>query len=86
VVLATCAATVLVFSLVQLWPVASQAYCMILGALQWPFHALRALISGHALPGLPRIALTPDPSDLIALPAVLVPIRLAARPRHRAAT
>lgn len=78
-VLAAAALTALGFALVQLWPAASLAYCVVLGALQWPFHALHAVVFGHALPGLPRIALTPDPGDLIALPAVLVPVWLAGK-------
>jgi hypothetical protein len=75
-VLTTAVLTALGFALVQLWPPASQAYCAGLGALQWPFLALHAVVFGHALPGLPGIALTPDPSDLIAVPAALVPIWL----------
>lgn len=77
---AVCAVlTALVFASIQVWPLAGDAYRVGLGALQWPFRALWSALAGHGLPRLAPVALTPDASDLLTLPAVLLAVRLAAR-------
>lgn len=58
---------------------AALAYRHGLGAAQWPAVALQALLGGRALPALHTVALTMDPTDLLTLPALLVPLRLAWR-------
>lgn len=64
-------ATGAVFAAVQLWPPASEGYRVILGWLQWPFGLVAALFGGAPVPVPHRVALTPDPTDLIALPALV---------------
>jgi len=41
-----------------------------LGALQWPVHALMALVRGDGLPAVVPVAHTADVTDLVAVPAV----------------
>ena len=65
------AATAIVFTLVQLHPAATEAYRLGLAAVQQPFHAARTLLEGAPAR---RVAATPDPLDLIALPALAVPL------------
>jgi hypothetical protein len=76
--------TALGLAAIKLWPLAGDAYRVGLGALQWPFRALWALLHAHALPALARVALTPDATDLVALPAVLIAVWLARHPRYAA--
>lgn len=71
--------TALVFAAIKVWPLAGDAYRVGLGALQWPFRALGSLLAGHGVPGLAPVRLTPDVTDLLALPAVLIAVWLAAR-------
>jgi hypothetical protein len=40
--------------------------------MQWPFRALFGLLRGADLPSLQRVALVRDPTDLLALPALVV--------------
>ncbi len=69
-------ATALVFALVKLWHPAGEAYRWGLALLQWPFRSLVALLAGGALPPLSPVSLVRDPSDLVALPSVLLPLLL----------
>lgn len=78
-------ATAVVFSAIQLSPLAGDAYRVGLGALQWAPRALTAALSGEGMPRVAPVALTPDVTDLLALPALLVPLwlgvkRASARP------
>lgn len=75
-------ATALVFTSLQLFPFATEAYRHGLGALQWPFKAAFSLLTGDGLPPLSRVQATPDSSDLLALPALLLPLFVG---RQRAA-
>jgi len=70
-------ATGVVFAAIKLSPLAGAWYRSGLGLLQWPFRALAAVLAGDATPALSRVQLTADPSDLIVLPALLVPVLLA---------
>lgn len=70
-------ATAIAFAAVKLWTPAGDAYRVALAALQWPFRAAHALLAGHAMPGLGRVSLVADPTDLVALVALAVPIVLA---------
>ena len=74
--------TALVFAAIKLSPLAGDAYRAGLGALQWPFRASLALFHDHGLPALARVALTADVTDLVTIPAVLVAVWLAHRPRY----
>jgi len=71
-------ATAAVFALVKLDTPATDLYRVGLGALQWPWHALVATIGGRDLPGLATVRITADPTDLVALPAVLAAWRARA--------
>jgi hypothetical protein len=86
-VIAAAAATGIAFAAIKLWAPAGELYRVGLAALQWPFHALAALLDGSALPALGRVRLVQDPTDLLALPALLVPVALArsAAPERRLA-
>ena len=60
------------FAAIQVWAPAADAYSWALGAAQWPFRALAALLSGVPSPGVSGVAVTADAEDLIALPALAV--------------
>ncbi len=64
--------TAVVFTLVQLDTPMTALYRVGLGALQWPARAVAALIGGRALPALAPVAVWPDPTDLLALPALAI--------------
>lgn len=63
------AATGLVMATINTLHVAADAYRWGLGAAQWPLRALHARSLVHVQP----VRLTEDPTDLLALPALLVP-------------
>ncbi len=64
------ALTALSFTLVKMSPACGTLYQVGLASLQWPLRAGLALASGAALPGLGKVALTPDLTDLWALVAI----------------
>lgn len=70
--LAACVATALVFTATKTLVVANEAYRVVWGAMGWPLHALRALARGHAFPHLARVVLVRDPSDVLAVPFVIL--------------
>jgi hypothetical protein len=72
-------ATAVVFGAVQVLPLATDAYRWGLGALQWPVQAVPSYVQGHGLPGLRAVAVTPDPTDLLTTPFVLVAVLLGWR-------
>ena len=63
------------FALVQVWAPMGDLYEIGLATLQWPFRAAGGLATG-SVPSVGRAHLTADPTDLIALPMLLVPLRL----------
>lgn len=72
-----------VFALVQLWAPAGAAYEDVFGVARWPVDSLVALLGG-GLPSAPgRVALFADPTDLLALPAAVIPVWIARRHRRR---
>lgn len=72
VLLASIAATALVFTLVKTTPFGGAAYEWGLALLQWPVRALPALLHGTPPPPLRPVALVQDPTDLLCLPALLL--------------
>jgi hypothetical protein len=70
-------ATGVVFAAIKLIGPAGDAYRFGLGALQWPLRALGAIVGGHAVPGIAPVHLTADPTDLLVLPALLIPVWIA---------
>ena len=69
----------LVFGLPEIWKPAETAYCWGMAGLRWPFRALGALVTGHALPELRACAATADVSDLLALSSAYVAWLIARR-------
>ncbi|MEZ4320391.1 MAG: hypothetical protein R3F61_23120 [Myxococcota bacterium] len=84
-VLVTCAVlTGAVFAATNLFPVAADAYRVGLGAIQWPFRAVLAALSGAPAPGLAPVHLTMDPTDALTAPFVAVAVAVGwARTRPR---
>jgi hypothetical protein len=70
--LACCIATALVFALVKTAPWANDLYRVVWGAMQWPFRAAHAWLAHREAPGLARVVLVRDPSDLLAVPFVCI--------------
>ena len=66
-----------------LLPRATEAYRVALAVLQRPALALDLLLSGATLEAWPRVAATPDPTDLLALPAAYLIGHRAQRPTNR---
>ncbi len=69
-------ASALVLGAINVCGPAGDLYQWGLGALQWPAYAAKAFISGEALPAIRWVSLDRDPTDLIALPAALVAVRI----------
>lgn len=63
-------ATGLVFAATKLWPGAAHAWGLLVGLAQWP---IRAALNGGA--PLSAALVVVDPTDLVALPALLLPWR-----------
>jgi hypothetical protein len=78
IVVAACA-TALVFAAIKLSANAGELYRVGLALAQWPVRAVRALIAGSSLPSVGRTRLVPDPTDLIAIVALAIPLALARR-------
>ncbi len=84
-VLVACAiATAVVFAAMNVSPAAAEIYRYGLGALQWPFRALAALLTGEGAPGLAPVSHTLDPTDLIALPSTFVAVLVGWRRNSKA--
>ncbi|RKH54204.1 hypothetical protein D7Y23_00825 [Corallococcus sp. AB050B] len=71
--------TGLCFAATKLSPAAGDAWRWALGALQWPFFALRAALSGVRIPPVRATAHTVDITDLLTLPALFIPLWLGWR-------
>lgn len=72
----SCVLTGMVMVTINVWDGAAWAYRYGLAALQWPFQWMTATMAGHGFAPLRPVALTMDPTDLLTLPALLVPLRL----------
>ena len=77
--LGSAVATALVFSLVQVWPLATEAYRWGLGLLQWPPRQALALLGGRGWIDVAPVAVTPDPTDLLTVPFVVVAVAVGWR-------
>ncbi len=67
------------FALMKSSPAAGAVYAHTLGALQWPFYALRALSDGAPLPPLRAVRHVVDVTDVVAVPAAFVVVALQRR-------
>jgi hypothetical protein len=77
-----CAATAVVFAATKTIPIANDAYRVTWGILVWPLRAAHAVARGTSMPGLACVQLVRDPTDLVAVPFVLVAL-LTGRRRAR---
>jgi hypothetical protein len=71
------------FAAIKLCSTAGDLYRIALAALQWPVRAMAAALHGAQLPAMGRAHLTPDRTDLLALPALIASPRLVARAWRR---
>jgi hypothetical protein len=78
---ALCVATALVFTWTKTTDVGNEAYRVAWGAMQWPARALAAWARGGAAPGLARVVLVKDPTDVLAAPFALVAYWAGRAPR-----
>ncbi len=85
VVILSVALTAIAFASLQIAPAARAPYEITMGLLRWPVDAIWALSSGAAIEGPTRVQAWPDATDLLALPALSVPLYLGMR-RSRQAT
>ena len=67
------------FILIKVWSHAADLYRDRLGLLLWPAYAVGDLVQGQALPEVRVFGLVQDPTDLIALPALLLAVWVAKR-------
>lgn len=67
------------FAAAKLFEPVAEAYRVGLGVLQWPFAAAVAVLRSVPVPGIQPVAFVADPTDLIALPALLLPLLLGRR-------
>ena len=83
------AATGLVFAVIKIWPPGTEMWALGMGAAQWPAQTITALTSGMSWPTPHPVIAVTDPTDLLALPALLVAWRvgggLTRKPLHRMA-
>ena len=75
------ALTGLTYVAMLLVPAGGDGYRWFIGILQWPFRIVAAIAAGAPLPALAPVRFAADPTDLITLPALLVPLWLAIRCR-----
>ncbi|MEI6622218.1 MAG: hypothetical protein WCP28_09960 [Actinomycetes bacterium] len=66
-----CVTTGIVFTLVKTLPWASQSYAYLIGTLRWPVMAVHELFVGGSTPGIVPIDVVTDPTDLVALLAIV---------------
>jgi len=71
--------TAVCFGAVKLSETAGDGWRWGLGTLQWPARAAWALASGRAVPGVAPVSHVVDPTDLLALPALLIPLWVGRR-------
>jgi hypothetical protein len=79
--------TGLTFIVMLTTPAGADGYRWFFGLVQWPFRTAAALVSGVPVPAIAPVTFAADPTDLITLPALFVPLALAVREhrlRHRA--
>ncbi len=71
--------TLVAYALPEVWLPAEIAYRYGVGALQWPFQCIGALLGGDAAPSLRPVRATADVTDLLAVPMLLVAFRIGHR-------
>jgi hypothetical protein len=71
--------TGLVFAGAETIPVVADLVARTFGTARWPLDAIASLAHSGGLPGLAPASMTADPSDLLALPFLAVPVLLGLR-------
>ena len=64
------------FAIAKLTGPGAEAYRVGLGLLQWPFRVLEAILGGSSLPAPVPVAFVADPTDVVALPVLVVPLAI----------
>jgi hypothetical protein len=72
-------ATGLVFATIQIVEPVATVYRYALAAIQWPVRAVVSAVSGNGLPALVPVAHTADPTDMVALVGLLIPLAIGLR-------
>jgi hypothetical protein len=67
-----CVVTGVVFALTKTTDAGADFYRASIAALQWPYYAARALVAGRDLPAIGTVRHVADPTDLVALPSLVV--------------
>ena len=75
------AVTGLTYVAMLLLPAGGDGYRWFMGIAQWPFRVGAAIAAGAPLPDIAPVRFAADPTDLITLPALHVPLVLAIRGR-----
>jgi hypothetical protein len=70
------------FAAVNTQPLCSVAYQWAMAFAQWPFRAAVHSLAGQAPPPIAPLGHTLDPTDLLALPALLIPWWVAQRSEY----
>ncbi len=70
-IVAACVVTGVTFTVVKTVEWASTAYATSVGALRWPLRATDQLISGNLIPAVVPIDVVRDPTDILAVVAVV---------------
>jgi hypothetical protein len=81
ILILTVAVTGITYVAMLLVPAGGDGYRWFIGFVQWPFRITGAIAAGTPLPAIAPVRFAADPSDLITLPALLVPLWLAIRGR-----
>lgn len=80
---AACLAVGTAYGLVELLPAGTELFRWTWGALQWPVATVIAVAAGQPVPGIVPVLAVADPFDLLALPALVVPLAVQARRAER---
>lgn len=70
-IVAACVLTGVTFAVVKSVEWASTTYGTSIGVLRWPLHAVDALIAGNPVPAVVPIEVVRDPTDIVAVTAVI---------------
>lgn len=70
------------FALTKLWSPAGHIYRILTAGMEWPFFAVKSMITGTAIPGVAGAHLVHDPSDLLVLPLLIIPWWFGSRARR----
>lgn len=79
----TALATGAAFAGIKLWPAAGDTYRVVLGILGWPIQASIAVLAGSGVSSPSPVPLASDPTDLVALPFLIVSYLVGRNRRDR---